>query len=231
MDDKRELNDILVGGEEYKTRQSKKLILLIIGIVVLILACVIIAISMTSKNNETIVVGESENVDPALPTGSFNNVPVENDEDKFEQIVREIKAKQQNEGSQSAQTPVAPITPTQEPKVTMPDRKEVVASSKPTITTSNPQTTREQQTSVYRGNNGNIAERGYYLQVGAFSKTPNKDFLDKINKYSYRIQEIMINSKVITRYLIGPYASRDAAQRDYNNVVRDIATPVHLQVE
>ena len=82
-----------------------------------------------------------------------------------------------------------------------------------------------------RLNNGDIAENGYYLQVGAFSKTPNRAFLDNLNNYSYRIQEIMINSNVITRYLVGPYKSRDEAQRDFDRVARDIGTPVYLLVQ
>ena len=41
----------------------------------------------------------------------------------------------------------------------------------------------------------------------------------------------MINSNVITRYLVGPYKSRDEAQRDFDRVARDIGTPVYLLVQ
>lgn len=232
MDDKRELNDILMGGDDIKSKQSKKIIVLIIGIVVLILAIVIITITMTSSETDEIIISGKENVNTDLPKDSFNNVPVTNEEDQFEKIVQEIKARQKNNDTQT-NTPIAPVTSTlspEVPKVTMPNKAQqppkAIVTSKPKIATA---TTQAQNN--MRGNNGDIAENGFYLQVGAFSKSPNKEFLDNINKYSYRVQEIMINSKVIKRYLIGPYISRDAAQKDYNNVARDVTTPVHLEVQ
>lgn len=236
MDDKRELNDILIGGEDSRARQTKKLILLIVAIVILVLAIAIIALSMTGSNEEETIIIGTENANPALPNSSFDNVPVNNtEEDQFEKIVQEIKARQQNNATEAASVPAAPAIPPEAPKATMPNKSaqqapKAVVSSQPRVasaTTSNRQTA----SSAFRGNNGDIAESGYYLQVGAFSKTPNKAFLDNLNKYSYRIQEIMINSKVITRYLVGPYSSRDEAQRDYNNVARDITTPVFLEVQ
>lgn len=236
MDDKRELNDILIGGEDSRARQTKKLILLIVAIVILVLAIAIIALSMTGSNEEETIIIGTENANPALPNSSFDNVPVNNtEEDQFEKIVQEIKARQQNNATETASVPAAPAIPPEAPKATMPNKSaqqapRAVVSSQPRVasaTTSNRQTASR----AFRGNNGDIAESGYYLQVGAFSKTPNKAFLDNLNKYSYRIQEIMINSKVITRYLVGPYSSRDEAQRDYNNVARDITTPVFLEVQ
>ena len=101
----------------------------------------------------------------------------------------------------------------------------VQITSKPKVQPSKPLAN-----SMPKNNNGDIAENGVYLQVGAFSKTPNKQFLNSINKYSYRVQEIMINSKVITRYLIGPYPNRNAAQKDVSSISRDITTPVLLEI-
>ncbi|RAX54467.1 hypothetical protein CCY99_03715 [Helicobacter sp. 16-1353] len=237
MDDKRELNDILIGGEDSRAKQTKKLILLIAAIIVLVIAIVVIALSMTGskEEEETIIIG-TENVNPALPDSSFDNVPVNNEEDQFEKIVKEIKARQQSSESQTPPTaPVAPVTPTESAKATMPSKAQQatkpVISSQPRVATATTTSNRTTASSAFRGNNGDIAESGYYLQVGAFSKTPNKTFMDNINKYSYRVQEIMINSKVITRYLVGPYASRSDAQKDYNNVSRDITTPVFLEVQ
>ena len=227
MDDKRELNDILIGGEDVKSKNTKKLILLIIAIVVLIIAIAAIALNLSSAPQEEIVI--TENTQSEIPSSEFNNVPVNDDSVQFEQIVKEIRSRQQNTPEQSSPPiPSAPISSNNEvEKMQMPERQ---PSS--TRTTSRPrvQVTQPSATSMSRAKNGDIAENGIYLQVGAFSKTPNRQFLDNVNKYSYRVQEIIINSKVITRYLIGPYASRSAAQRDVNAVTRDITAPVLLEI-
>lgn len=232
MDDKRELNDILIGGDDGKSSQSKKVIFLIIGIVVLIIAIIAIIISMlnSSTKPETIVLNKGkENVDITIPQDSntLNNIPInESEEDKFEKIVEEIKSQyQQNNTTTEKPQEIMP-------KATIPVKK---PERKPPTTiqqSKQQQKTPQQQIRVInRSNNGDIATSGYYLQVGAFSKVPNKDFIDKVNIYSYRIQEILINSKVITRYLIGPYKSKAEAQKDFANVSRDIATPIHLQIQ
>ncbi|RDU62288.1 SPOR domain-containing protein [Helicobacter sp. MIT 14-3879] len=227
MNDKRELNDILIGGEDHKTKESKKLILLIVGIVILVLAISIIVIAMTNTKEDTIVVNHTEKVDGNIPK-EFTPINVDNDEDRFEQIVRDIK---NNSGSLDNNTTSNNVLQTEtintEPpkKATMPQKIDRASSTIKPIITSTP------KRNVNRLNNGDIAENGYYLQVGAFSKTPNKSFINSLNNYSYRIQEIMINSNVITRYLIGPYSSREEAQMDFDRVSREIAKPVFLQVQ
>lgn len=229
MDDKRELNDILMGGDDNRSNQSKKIVFLIIGIIVLIVAIIAIIISMLNSNNkpETLVLNKGqENTDISIPQNPsmINNVPInESEEDKFEKIVEEIKSQyQQNSTSVEKSQEVLP-------KATIPVKK--AEKKQQAIPTIKQQKAPQQVRVVNRSNNGDIATSGYYLQVGAFSKAPNKEFIDKINVYSYRIQEILINSKVITRYLIGPYKNRADAQKDYENISRDIATPIYLQIQ
>lgn len=225
MDDRRELDDILIGGDDNRAKRNKSLLLLIAGIIVLVIAIAAIALNMSSSKPEEEIVIDTQ--DTNLENSQFNNVPIDSaEEDKFARIVQEIKSKQQNTETPSSPFPSSPQPSVDDtPKATMPDRKTQVATApKPKVTTTRP-------ANVFRGNNGDIAESGFYLQVGAFGNKPNQEFLNKIDKYSYRIQEIMINSKVITRYLVGPYASRSAAQKDYDNIARDIARPVYLEIK
>lgn len=225
MNEKRDFDDIMLGGDDMRGKDNKKMLLLIIAIVVLVLAIAIIVVAMTNqKSSETIVVDSTPtSIDGNIPGGDFNTMNIDSTgEDPFEQIVRDIK----NSTEQESANATPPVT--QEPKVTMPQKPKQVATAttKPTAIKSSPRRT------VNRLSNGDLAENGYYLQVGAFSKTPNQAFINSINNYSYRIQEIMINSSVITRYLVGPYKSREEAQRDYERVSRDIATkPVYLLVQ
>lgn len=224
--DKRDFDDIMLGGEDVRSKDSKKMLLLIIAIVVLVLAIAIIVIAMgnTKGGGDTIVVDSPTSADSNIPGGGFNTVDVDSaNEDRFDQIVRDIK---NSTDPENTQLPSAPISQPEPPKATMPQKQptRVATATRPTIT-STPRRT------MNRLNNGDIAENGYYLQVGAFSKTPNREFLNNLGNYSYRIQEIMINSNVITRYLVGPYKSREDAQKDYDRVARDIATPVYLLVQ
>lgn len=223
MDDKRELNDILIGGDDdNRSSQSKKIILLLVGIIILITAIVVIIISMLSGNkNEEVLTTNKENYPPINQNAM--NIPIDtNDDDKFEQIVQEIKAQQQKNETKEMPKEVQEV---EIPKITMPEKpKEAPKKIKEP-------TPKPQVRVVNRRNNGDIATAGHYLQVGAFSKKPNQQFLDKLNMYSYRTQEILINSKVITRYLVGPYNSKNEAQKDYENVSKDIATPVYLRIQ
>lgn len=229
--EKRDFDDIMLGGEDIRSKDSKKMLLLIIAIVVLVLAIAIIVVAMGNAkggNNDTIVVDSPTSADSNIPGGGFSSVDIDNaGEDRFDQIVRDIK-----NSTEPDSTPSAPIAQPEPPKATMPSKpkaptKVATATTRPSgaTITSTPRRT------MNRLNNGDIAENGYYLQVGAFSKTPNRAFLDTLNNYSYRTQEIMINSNVITRYLVGPYKSRDEAQRDFDRVARDIGTPVYLLVQ
>ncbi|PAF42454.1 SPOR domain-containing protein [Helicobacter sp. 11S02596-1] len=79
--------------------------------------------------------------------------------------------------------------------------------------------------------NGSVASPGHYLQIGAFTKTPNKEFLDKISKYPYRIQKSTINGQSVTKYLIGPYQSRTDANRDILKITTEMGKPMYLQVK
>lgn len=229
--EKRDFDDIMLGGEDMRGRDSKKMLLLIIAIVVLVLAIAIIVIAMGNAKgggNDTIVVDLATSADSQIPGGGFNNVPLDDGSgDRFDQIVRDIK-----NNTEPDNTPSAPVSQPEPPKATMPSKPK--ASTKVATATTRPSgatITSTPRRTMNRLNNGDIAENGYYLQVGAFSKTPNRAFLDNLNNYSYRIQEIMINSNVITRYLVGPYKSRDEAQRDFDRVARDIGTPVYLLVQ
>lgn len=230
--EKRDFDDIMLGGDDMRGRDSsKKMLLLIIAIVVLVLAIAIIVIAMGNAKgggNDTIVVDSPTSADSQIPGGGFSSMGIDSaGEDRFDEIVRDIK-----NNTEPDNAPSAPVSQPEPPKATMPSKpkaptKVATATTRPSgaTITSTPRRT------MNRLNNGDIAENGYYLQVGAFSKTPNRAFLDNLNNYSYRIQEIMINSNVITRYLVGPYKSRDEAQRDFDRVARDIGTPVYLLVQ
>ena len=69
-----------------------------------------------------------------------------------------------------------------------------------------------------KSKNGQVAQRGHYIQVGNFENTPNKDFLGKIGGYSYRVQP----EGGSTKYLIGPFSSRTDANRELLKIRTDV---------
>ena len=79
--------------------------------------------------------------------------------------------------------------------------------------------------------NGSAPTKGFYWQVGSFTKEPNSDFLASVKKYSYRIQHAQSNERQITRYLLGPYKSRsDAPSREeIVEAFKENPTPVEIQ--
>jgi len=61
---------------------------------------------------------------------------------------------------------------------------------------------------------------GFYTQVGAFTKEPNKKLLKvlKSSKYKYILHKMTINGKLYTKVLVGPYKTRAKITNELNNI-------------
>lgn len=64
---------------------------------------------------------------------------------------------------------------------------------------------------------------GYYIQIGAFTKTPDKALLSSITKkgYNYNVHKMTIKGRLYNKVLIGAYPTRGIALKDLNNVKKD----------
>lgn len=64
------------------------------------------------------------------------------------------------------------------------------------------------------------AVSGYYIQVGAFTKEPNRKLLEEISSkgFSYVVHPMVVKGTKYNKVLIGAYPTRTAAQNDLNNV-------------
>jgi DedD protein len=58
--------------------------------------------------------------------------------------------------------------------------------------------------------------KGYYIQIGAFSKKPSAKILNNIAKYgfTYTLYNVKVKNKNFTKVLIGSYKNRKAALKD-----------------
>jgi len=68
---------------------------------------------------------------------------------------------------------------------------------------------------------------GYFIQIGAFTKTPNKNLLKSITKkgYSYTVYQLNIKGKLYNKVLIGAYKTRADATRNLSQVKSDFKNP------
>lgn len=90
-------------------------------------------------------------------------------------------------------------------KVTKPEVKKVVKK----VTKAQPVVKKVASSSVVT-----TKPKGTFVQVGAFSKMPNKQYLSGITKkgFKYKVYKVTINNKLFHKVLIGPYNSRGQAK-------------------
>ncbi|WP_104624734.1 SPOR domain-containing protein [Helicobacter felis] len=74
----------------------------------------------------------------------------------------------------------------------------------------------------------NAVPKGFYLQVGVFSKIPNVKFMEAFMKYPHQIQDLSNGQK---RYLIGPYGTKSQADAKMEEIKNNISKPVHMEVK
>ncbi|MBX7490313.1 SPOR domain-containing protein [Helicobacter turcicus] len=236
-----ELDDLLISSSddanELKSNGSKKIVLLS-AIGVLLFAIVILVVYMLqgdSKKQESQIEAQRplERIEQRTPntqtsniqTNDFGQEPIRenaNADDQFQRIIEQIKAEQAKQGVQNlpkapeskqvAETkaaqpadPLAPAKSQTKPQATKESPKQNPADSFKNVKTSDPSM------------QGSEATKGFYVQVGSFSKfSPNKQLLGVIesNKLSYRMQKSGDNN----RLLIGPFTSKQEAQSKLNEI-------------
>lgn len=72
--------------------------------------------------------------------------------------------------------------------------------------------------------------KGFYLQVGVFSNTPNPDFLSQLSTLPYRVEKFNKQGKIVNRYLVGPFKTRIEAEAKILEVTQKITKPVVVEI-
>jgi len=69
--------------------------------------------------------------------------------------------------------------------------------------------------------------KGYYIQIGAFSKKPNNKLLKSIERkgYRYAVYPIKIKGKIYNKVLIGAYPTKGLALKVISRVKKDFHNP------
>lgn len=70
----------------------------------------------------------------------------------------------------------------------------------------------------------NDVMKGYFVQIGAFTKTPANSYINKIRDsgFKYKVYRVDVKGTMYNKVLIGPYSSRALANDDIENIKRKL---------
>jgi len=226
MEEKNELNDIILnrsGGNN----GMKKIMLAVASLAILLIIVVVIMSSLNSGGTANL----PQPIEPPKP--SLANSALEEDplfepvaideglseEETLDNVAKKIKEQSQNTEVNSEliggpdeiiiEEPTTVVVPAKYEKPVKEEPKKVVKpvvkpAVKPSTTTSKP---------AIKGN--------YYVQVGSFGRfSPDKKFLQKItsNGYTYKLHKVTVSGKEMTKVLVGPYTTDKAARKDIKDI-------------
>lgn len=217
MEDKNELNDILIKNSDKQKGNNVKNILLFAAVTLLVFFIGILAFKMISQDEAE---KRQASVLPEEPTSvveeSFEKEPVASaTAEETLKTYKEILEKNREKNMAKEEEPKEPtvetimadkLPPKQMPKdeakkeepVAKPEPKAVLPEAKP-----------EPKKTLKR-------EKRYYIQVAALSRfEPNKKFLATItgNGYKYKVVSKMINGSMIKRVYVGPFENSLKAKK------------------
>lgn len=229
MDDKNELNDIVLNKTE-GSKPAKKIILVIAVLVIILIIAISLVDAFSSKNKHHI---QTTNQQTQLPTSSQNTSSNQN------QLFQPAKVVTQNSNNASStQTTTAALN-----KIAQQLKQQSLATVK-TNSKANVQKqthanmvkpsqhahhqttkiTKSIKTTKHYSIKKLFATGDHYVQVGAFVRFhPSKKFLASIKRhgYSYIYKKQKINGKIFTKVLIGPF-SKSQATKALANIRQEI---------
>lgn len=222
MEEKNELNDIILnrsGGNS----GMKKVMLAVASLAILLIIVVVIMSSINSGGTANL----PQPIEPpkdalASPTLEedplFEPVAIDeglSEEESLDNVAKKIKEQSQNtEGeNEIISGPDEPIIE-EATEVVVPAKyeKPIKQEPKKVVKTVTKPVTPAHKPAV-KGN--------YYVQVGSFGRyAPDKKFLQKItsNGYTYKLHKVSVSGKEVTKVLVGPYATDKAARNEIQNI-------------
>ncbi len=240
MQDDQELGNIMLETPVTNKENKKKYLILGLVLVILFLITIIIIRLLTNSSEEDSFTSNKTNPLEVQNTVEDNNIEanfqkIMNDRVKKEtpkeektipetnKITDEEKAeddkmdKALNDVMESyKEKEIAKAIPKKVVKKVIP-KKEIVAVKKPIV---------KEQKSVkdIMKNISSSKPKGYFVQIGAFSKKPADSYIQKIRSANlkYKIHQVEIKGKLFNKVLIGPYSSKASASESINNIKRKL---------
>ena len=231
-----ELGDLIL-DEENNDNDKKKYIILGLALLLLFVLTILIIKLMGSfddtKNENSLIQPQQETIgqDQALDNDEIEKQYQNIIKKKMEEIKQEEQIQDNTAVAQETETPAQqPQTTNLEEKSeeiiqklkteekVLPDtpivpKKEAVVVPKKHVTQKPAVTDFSQSVS-------NVKPTGVYVQIGAFSKEPNKKFMDNIvqNGYKYKLYSVEIKDKTYVKVLVGPFDSSAQAKEELPNI-------------
>ncbi|MDO9266897.1 MAG: SPOR domain-containing protein [Sulfurimonas sp.] len=225
MEEKSELNDIIL-NKNSSSLGNKKIVLAVATLGIILILVVMLMNSLASSGNDNlpqvVLPPEPQKEAKAItdePLFEDVNVVQETTQDNvsLDQIAQKLKEESVKDTSKvQAQSSTAAAV-AEEPKKT--ETAKTTAQKAPAAKTTTAKVAAKEPLSEPK--TATASPSGHYIQVGSFSKIePNKKFLDSITNlgYKYKFHPVTINSKVISKVLVGPFDSEAEARKALKNV-------------
>ena len=210
MNDKNELNDIILnkGGS---ANSNKKIILAVATLGVILIIVVMLMNSLSSNGTDNLP-------QAALPPEPKAQVI---EEDVNEPLFEEVEVIEEESNSDANLDEIAQKLKEE----SMQEQEEVIAvTPKPVQKVAPKKVTPKKVAAPVAKSTSGIKS---YIQVGSFSKyQPNKKFLKSITNlgFDYKFHKVTKNSKTFTKVLVGPFSTSKAA-KDARRVLRAKVEP------
>ncbi len=239
MDDRQELNDIMISETDKNIVGSKKI--LVFGAAgTLLFLIAIFVVYLVSRSGGEQEKEKQANLPKELiaPTGipdgqlNANKLP---SEPAFVEVPVKDATTNQDEQQKPAEQP-KPDDKLEKVLKDIKDKtknepKQETIGQKPTIAAQEPQMQEQSKSQPQKSESksqsaGDSIPGGIYIQIGAFSRlTPDKKFIEQIesNNFSYKLYKTEANGAPVVKVLIGPYTNEKEAKAALASVRNSVA--------
>ena len=224
MEEKNELNDIILNKSTHNGN-NKKLLLAVATLALILIIVVVIMNSLQSENTnnlpqavlppEPITQNDSLRDDPLFePVEVIEEVSEE--DNRLNEIAQKLKAESLQKSQQSAVIEEEEIVIVEAPVVVVKKKKPVVVKQ-PVVVKTHAKPVTQAKKPASKGS--------HYVQVGSFSKLkPSSTLIKKIHAqgYEYIYYNTTVNGRVINKVLIGPFATKEKSHEARTQIRRTI---------
>lgn len=240
-----ELDNIMLQSSKSNEENKKKYLILGLVLVVVFLLTIIVIRLLTDSPKEDPFTSNQENTELAQASEDANiednfqkimndRVKKSSDDEEIisEEKLNEIKQNVIQEEEPKKESSIeesdldATIAKIKEQKKKEVEQKkeeikrEVEVKEEPKVVKQEPKKTVKQLIQ----STSDSAPKGYFVQIGAFSKTPSASYINKIRdaNLKYKIYKVEVKGKMYNKVLIGPYSSRAAAKSNIDNIKKKL---------
>lgn len=236
-----ELGNIMLENSTSNEENKKKYLILGLVLVVLFLLTIIIIRLLTDSSTKEDSF-TSEKTDPIEVVKTTEDKNIEENFQKImnERIKKETSTTNEDNNSEDRVNSIeeSSIKKTIEPSITEKaldetikriEEKKTIEKPKPVVVKEvepEPIVKTEPKKSIKDlvQSSDSSAPKGYFVQIGAFTKTPSNSYINDIRKagFKYKIYKVEVKGKLYNKVLIGPYSSRATAKQNIEEIKKKL---------